>query len=234
VATIGGWMLSMRSTVINVMAEDYVLLRAGQGLSSEARIVLHYVAPQRAAPEPGRLRHGAGLRALGLAAHRDRLLVPRAGLLLVRAVKSLDYPLIQGLFLTTTFAVLAANWMVDVAHVWLDPGRGADRARSLRKSEGAAGAGHPGRVRARRGRAGRGSWATPTDFVDVPLLPPSFEHWLGTTAQGQDVLAQTVAGARSTLVARGHRGPGHRAVGALVGTAAGYSAAGPTRRCRSS
>lgn len=46
----------------------------------------------------------------------------------------------------------------------------------------------------------------PTAFVGRPLEAPSWEHWFGTTGQGQDVLAQTVVGARSTL-----------AVGVLVG-----------------
>jgi peptide/nickel transport system permease protein len=36
-------------------------------------------------------------------------------------VTNLDYPLMQGLFLAITFAVLVANWFVDIAYVWLDP-----------------------------------------------------------------------------------------------------------------
>jgi peptide/nickel transport system permease protein len=69
-----------------------------------------------------------------------------------------------------------------------------------------------------------GPWLVgdPTDFVAVPLLPPSFAHWLGTTAQGQDVLAQTVAGARSTLFLGVIVGLATVTVGAIVGTAAGY------------
>jgi ABC-type dipeptide/oligopeptide/nickel transport system ATPase component/ABC-type dipeptide/oligopeptide/nickel transport system permease subunit len=35
--------------------------------------------------------------------------------------------------------------------------------------------------------------------VDMPLRAPSWQHWLGTTGQGQDVLAQTIVGARLTL-----------------------------------
>ena len=35
--------------------------------------------------------------------------------------------------------------------------------------------------------------------VGLPLQPPSAEHWLGTTGQGQDVFAQTVVGTRTTL-----------------------------------
>ena len=39
----------------------------------------------------------------------------------------------------------------------------------------------------------------PTEFVAVPLQPPSAAHWFGTTGQGQDVFAQTVAGARGSV-----------------------------------
>ena len=40
---------------------------------------------------------------------------------MVVAVRNQDYPLMQGLFLAITLAVLAANWFVDLAYVWLDP-----------------------------------------------------------------------------------------------------------------
>ena len=46
---------------------------------------------------------------------------PGQGYLLILAVRSLDYPLIQGLFLTITLAVLGANFLVDIVYVWLDP-----------------------------------------------------------------------------------------------------------------
>ena len=46
---------------------------------------------------------------------------PGQGYLLITAVRAQDYPLMQGLFLTITVAVLAANWLVDVVTVALDP-----------------------------------------------------------------------------------------------------------------
>jgi peptide/nickel transport system permease protein len=46
---------------------------------------------------------------------------PGQGYLLVRAVQSLDYPLIQGLYLTITLAVLGANLLLDLVSLWLDP-----------------------------------------------------------------------------------------------------------------
>ena len=46
---------------------------------------------------------------------------PGQGYLLLQAVKAQDFPLMQGLFMTITFAVLAANWLVDIAVFIFDP-----------------------------------------------------------------------------------------------------------------
>ncbi len=62
----------------------------------------------------------------------------------------------------------------------------------------------------------------PTAFVAVPHLPPSWSHLLGTTGQGQDVLAQTVAGARVTLLVGFTVGVFVTLVGAFIGITAGY------------
>ena len=40
---------------------------------------------------------------------------------LIQAVQAKDYPLMQGLFLVITFAVLIANLIADMAYVLLDP-----------------------------------------------------------------------------------------------------------------
>jgi peptide/nickel transport system permease protein len=58
--------------------------------------------------------------------------------------------------------------------------------------------------------------------VAVPLEPPSLTHVLGTSGQGQDMLALTVAGARTTLAIGFGAGLLVVALGALLGTAAGY------------
>ncbi|HEY5948944.1 MAG TPA: peptide ABC transporter ATP-binding protein, partial [Kofleriaceae bacterium] len=58
----------------------------------------------------------------------------------------------------------------------------------------------------------------PAAMVARPLSPPSWAHWLGTTGQGQDVLAQTIAGARTSLLIGFTVGFAQVAIGALVGT----------------
>jgi len=69
-----------------------------------------------------------------------------------------------------------------------------------------------------------GPWlvADPVALVAKPLEPPSAEHWLGTTGQGQDVLAQTVVGARSTLLVGVVVGILVVALGAAIGATAGF------------
>lgn len=62
----------------------------------------------------------------------------------------------------------------------------------------------------------------PTEFVGIPLEPPSWQHWLGTTGQGQDVLAQTLLGARVSLAIGFVVGFLVVAIGAAIGTAGGY------------
>ena len=46
---------------------------------------------------------------------------PGVGLLLLDAVTSTDYPLMQAIFLVITFAVLLANLAVDLVIVFFDP-----------------------------------------------------------------------------------------------------------------
>lgn len=62
----------------------------------------------------------------------------------------------------------------------------------------------------------------PDAIVGIPLQPPSAEHWLGTTGQGQDVLAQTVVGTRVSLLLGFGVGLVVVLFGAVLGVTAGY------------
>ncbi len=69
-----------------------------------------------------------------------------------------------------------------------------------------------------------GPWLFPDASMPVgrPLQSPSWAHWFGTTGQGQDVLALTIAGTRTTLVVAFAVGALVALVGAVVGVTAGY------------
>jgi peptide/nickel transport system permease protein len=59
-------------------------------------------------------------------------------------------------------------------------------------------------------------------FVGAPHEAPSGAHLFGTTGQGQDVLAQTISGARMSLMVGVSVGLVVMSIGALVGISAGY------------
>ncbi|WP_285726905.1 ABC transporter permease [Psychromicrobium xiongbiense] len=62
----------------------------------------------------------------------------------------------------------------------------------------------------------------PSRITDMASLEPSLDHWLGTTAKGQDVMALTVYGARSSLLVGLTVGLASTFVGILVGLASAY------------
>ena len=64
--------------------------------------------------------------------------------------------------------------------------------------------------------------SSPTQYVGVPLQPPSLEFWFGTNGQGQDVFSQTIFGARKTLLIAVLTGFFVVLAGAFFGGIAGY------------
>jgi peptide/nickel transport system permease protein len=62
----------------------------------------------------------------------------------------------------------------------------------------------------------------PSRFVARQHQPPSAEHWLGTTGQGQDVLAQLLHGTRTSLLIGFTVGLLITVIGLAVGMTAGY------------
>jgi peptide/nickel transport system permease protein len=62
----------------------------------------------------------------------------------------------------------------------------------------------------------------PTEFLTDPIVPPNGDYLLGSTQKGQDVLAQTVVGARTSLIIGFVVGITVVFIGALVGIAAGF------------
>jgi peptide/nickel transport system permease protein len=120
IATLGGWLLSMRNTMVTVLGSDYVNLARAKGLSP-SRVMLRYAARNALLPSVTGFGMALGFVLGGSLLTEIVFSYPGQGYLLVQAVRNQDYPLMQGIFLVITFAVLAANWFVDVMYLWLDP-----------------------------------------------------------------------------------------------------------------
>ncbi|WP_437803969.1 ABC transporter permease [Sorangium sp. So ce693] len=120
IATIGGWMLGMRSAMVTVLSEEYITMAQAKGLS-QWRVMFTYAARNALLPNVTGFGMALGFVLAGSLLTEIVFSYPGQGYLLIQAVRNQDYPLMQGIFLTITFAVLGANFLVDVIYVFLDP-----------------------------------------------------------------------------------------------------------------
>jgi peptide/nickel transport system permease protein len=119
-ATLGGWMLSMRGAMLTTLGTDVIKLATAKGLSP-GRIMWGYAARNALLPSVTSFGMALGFVVGGSLLTEIVFSYPGLGYLLVQAVRNQDYPLMQGLFLIITLSVLAANFLVDLLYVWLDP-----------------------------------------------------------------------------------------------------------------
>ena len=118
-SSIAGWMLGMRNMMITVVAEDFVLMSVAMGLPK--RKVIMAAARNAVLPSIANLSLAIGLVVSGALLVELVFNYPGVGDLLLNAVQNEDYPLIQGIFLVITLAVLAANLLADLVYLGLDP-----------------------------------------------------------------------------------------------------------------
>ncbi|MDF1490001.1 ABC transporter permease [Tessaracoccus caeni] len=120
VVSVGGWMLGMRNTMIMTLSEDYITMAQAKGLSTR-RVMFRYAARNSMLPAITGLGMSLGFVVGGALLTETVFAYPGIGFQLMAAVQGLDYPLMQGIFLTITAAVLVMNFLVDLAYVRLDP-----------------------------------------------------------------------------------------------------------------
>src|SRR5215469_10964199 len=118
--SVAGWMLQMRNVMITTIGEDYVVAAQAKGLSSR-RVIFTYAARNALLPQLQGFGLAIGFVVSGAIVMEIVFSYPGIGLLLLNAVTSNDYPLMQAIFLVITFAVLLANLIVDVIIVVIDP-----------------------------------------------------------------------------------------------------------------
>ena len=118
--SIGGWMLGMRNTMIATNAEDYIVMAEAKGLRPN-RVRTNYAARNALLPSVTAFGMSLGFLVGGALLTEVVFAYPGIGYTLLSAVQNLDYPLMQGIFVTITTFVLIANFLVDIVYVRLDP-----------------------------------------------------------------------------------------------------------------
>lgn len=119
-ATVGNWMLRMKSNTLSTLGEDYVTVARARGLP-DSQIITSYVGRNASLPVVTSLAISLGVLMGGSILIENIFTYKGIGLLLLSAVNSRDYPLMQGVFIVTTIAVIVANFLADLLYGWLDP-----------------------------------------------------------------------------------------------------------------
>lgn len=122
--SVGGWMLQMRNVMLTTISEDYILVAQAKGLSTR-RVMFTYGARNAVLPNIAGFALSLGFVVAGALVMEIVFSYPGVGLTLYNAVESNDYPLLQGIFLVISLAVLTASLLADIAYAVADP-----RARS--------------------------------------------------------------------------------------------------------
>ena len=120
ISSVSGWILSMRNMMITVSSEDYITVAHAKGLS-DRRVALSYAARNALLPNISGFALALGFIVGGTLLVEIVFSYPGLGFTLLQGLGAKDYPLMQGVFLVITIAVLVANLLADVAYLLLDP-----------------------------------------------------------------------------------------------------------------
>lgn len=113
-------LLLMRSNMLDVMEEEFVVMARMKGLP-ERRILLRHAARNALLPVVTAFALVVGYSLGGNVVVENVFSWPGLGRLLVRAVAAKDYPLAQGAFLLIAAVAITMNLLADVIYTWLDP-----------------------------------------------------------------------------------------------------------------
>lgn len=106
--------------MIEQLNEDYVRTAYSKGLK-ESTIYFKHVLKNALIPVVTVVGMNFGEILAGSLVIEQVFTLPGFGSLLVSAIGSRDYPLIQGMVLIIAFLVVLVNLIVDLTYRWLDP-----------------------------------------------------------------------------------------------------------------
>jgi peptide/nickel transport system permease protein len=119
----------VRSSLLDVFGQEYVRTARAKGLRERTVIVRHAL---KNALIPVVTRVGIQIGAIieGAVITETIFSWPGVGRLVVQAIPSNDYPVVQGVVLVSAFSFMLSTLLVDVLYAWIDPRISYDSARS--------------------------------------------------------------------------------------------------------
>ena len=120
VTTIAGVARQARSSMLEVMSQDYIRTAWSKGLR-ERGVIFKHALKNGLIPIMVFLGLGLSIIVGGSVLIETVFVIPGMGLLAVNAMGNSDYPVIQGVVLVIATMVLLTNLLVDLSYGWLDP-----------------------------------------------------------------------------------------------------------------
>lgn len=117
---LAGRMIMMRSNVLQVFSEDYIVLAQAKGLK-RSKILSKYALRNALLPSFTGLMVSLGQAVGGALVTELIFSYPGVGLTIYNAIMSQDYPVIQGCFAIIAVCVVSLNFIADLLYPIIDP-----------------------------------------------------------------------------------------------------------------
>jgi peptide/nickel transport system permease protein len=118
--SLGWWFLSMRSLIVSLKGEDYIMWAEAKGLPRR-RIFWWYALRNALLPQVTGLALSLGNIVAGALITETIFGYPGVGYLVYQSIKALDFPVIQGCILLVILSVATINFLLDLVYPLVDP-----------------------------------------------------------------------------------------------------------------
>lgn len=120
IVVLGQYMLIMRSTLLDVLSQDYILTAKAKGLST-FQVLKDHALQNAMLPMVTIIALNLGFTVAGAIQIETVFSWPGLGGAIFEAVGRRDYPMLQGAFLMIAISVIFANLIADLMYSMLDP-----------------------------------------------------------------------------------------------------------------
>lgn len=110
----------VRSSMLEVLSEDYMRTAKAKGLSPQ-RVILHHGLRNALLPVITLLGLQLGALLAGAVITETVFSWPGVGLLTIESIQSRDYPVVQACVLLISVTYVFVNLLTDLAYAWIDP-----------------------------------------------------------------------------------------------------------------
>jgi len=116
----GQYVMIMRSSLIDVLSEDYIVTANAKGLT-DGSVLRHHAVPNAMLPLVTITAINLSFIVGGAIQTETVFSWPGVGRLMYDALITRDYPILQGSFLVVSAVAIMANLVADVTYAFLDP-----------------------------------------------------------------------------------------------------------------